>query len=163
MCWDDDWEAGSMNWMRDVEAWIRTVVCETKEKGTDVSKNLRRRTGRSVWLWMRRGRDQRKKKANRSRSVGDNFKKEGNSGWCGSVDWVLACKPKGCWFDFQSRAHAWVMGQVSSVGGVCDRDNHTLLFLSLSISLPSPLSKINKILKKKQERNLHIKLILEVE
>ena len=23
-------------------------------------------------------------------------------GWCGSVDWVLACEPKGYWFDSQS-------------------------------------------------------------
>ena len=23
-------------------------------------------------------------------------------GWCGSVDWVPACEPKGCWFNSQS-------------------------------------------------------------
>ena len=23
-------------------------------------------------------------------------------GWCGSVDWALACKPRGCWFESQS-------------------------------------------------------------
>ena len=39
------------------------------------------------------------------------------------------------------RAHAWVVGQVPSWG--CTRGNHTLIFLSLSFSLPSPL-KINK-------------------
>ena len=32
------------------------------------------------------------------------------------------------------RAHAWVAGQVPSRG--CSRGNHTLMFLSLSFSLP---------------------------
>ena len=35
------------------------------------------------------------------------------------------------------RAHAWVLGQVPSVEHM--RGNHTLMFLSLSSSLPSPL------------------------
>ena len=35
-------------------------------------------------------------------------------------------------------------GQVPGVGGGPTRGNHTLMFLSLSFSLPSPLSKINK-------------------
>ena len=45
------------------------------------------------------------------------------------------------------RAHAWVVGQVPSRGQA--KGNHTLIFLSLSFSRPSPLSKnkINKILK----------------
>ena len=54
------------------------------------------------------------------------------SGWCGSVDWALACKWKGRWFDSPSR---YVAGQVPSEG--CERGNHTLLFLSLSFSLSS--------------------------
>ena len=37
------------------------------------------------------------------------------------------------------RAHAWVAGQVSNRGHT--RGNHTLMFLSLSFSFPSPLSK----------------------
>ena len=37
------------------------------------------------------------------------------------------------------RAHAWVAGQVPSKG--CARGNNTLMFFSLSFSLPSPLSK----------------------
>ena len=37
------------------------------------------------------------------------------------------------------RAHAWVMDQLPRKGHT--RGNHTLLFLSLSFSLPSPLSK----------------------
>ena len=51
---------------------------------------------------------------------------------------------------FPVRAHAWVAGQVPS--GEHARGNHTLMFLSLSVSFPSPLSK-NKIkpLKKKQK------------
>ena len=43
---------------------------------------------------------------------------------------------------FPARAHAWVVGQVFSRGQV--RSNHTLMYLCLSFSLPSPLSK-NKI------------------
>ena len=37
------------------------------------------------------------------------------------------------------RAHAWVAGQVPRTGR--SRGSHTLMFLSLSFSLPSPLSK----------------------
>ena len=48
-------------------------------------------------------------------------------------------KPNGCGFNSQARAQAWVVGQVPS--GWCVRGNHTLMFLSLSFSLPSPLSK----------------------
>ena len=62
-------------------------------------------------------------------------------GWCGSVDWVLTCKPEGPRFDSQFRAHAWVAGQVPSRGPM--RGNHTLTFLCLSFSLPSFL-KVNK-------------------
>ena len=54
-------------------------------------------------------------------------------------------KTKQSLVQFPVWAHAWVAGQVPSRG--CVRGNHTLMFLSLSFSLPSPLSK-NKILKK---------------
>ena len=60
-------------------------------------------------------------------------------GWCDFVDLVLACKPKGSRFNSQSRAHAWVAGQVPGWGHA--RGNHTLMFLSLSFSFPSPLYK----------------------
>ena len=40
---------------------------------------------------------------------------------------------------FPVRTHSWVVGQVPSRGNI--RDNHTLMFLSFSLSLPSPLSK----------------------
>ena len=46
---------------------------------------------------------------------------------------------KGSLDRFPVRAHAWVVGQVPSRGGA--RGNHTLMFLSLPFSLPSPLSK----------------------
>ena len=46
---------------------------------------------------------------------------------------------KGLQVLFPVRAHAWVVGQVPSRG--CSRGNHTLMHLSLSFSLPSPLSK----------------------
>ena len=58
---------------------------------------------------------------------------------------------------FPVQAHAWVAGQVSSGG--CMRGNRTLMFLSLSFSLLSPLSKnkyINKILKKIRWNRLSI-------
>ena len=46
---------------------------------------------------------------------------------------------KGSLVRFLVRAHAWVAGQVPGRG--CMRDNHTLMFLSLSLSLSSSLSK----------------------
>ena len=75
-------------------------------------------------------------------------------GWCGSVDWVPACKPKGWWFDSQSRAHAWVAGQAPSRG--CMKGNYTVMFLSLSPSLPLCKNKwINRSLKKYEIENLN--------
>ena len=70
-------------------------------------------------------------------------------GRCGSVDWVLAMGTKGLLVRFPGRAHDWVAGQVLGRGRM--RGNHTPMFLSLSFSLPSPLSKkVNKILFKKR-------------
>ena len=46
---------------------------------------------------------------------------------------------KGSPVRFPVRAHVWVAGQVPSGRRV--RGNHTLIFLSLPFSLPSPLSK----------------------
>ena len=62
--------------------------------------------------------------------------------------WVLACKSKGHWFNSQSRAHAWVAGQVPSRGYA--RGNHTLMFLSLFLP-PFPSLKINKIFKNQKQ------------
>ena len=54
---------------------------------------------------------------------------------------------------FSGRAHAEVADQVSR--RECSSDKHTLMFLSFSFSLPSPLSKkINKMFKKKTNRLL---------
>ena len=52
---------------------------------------------------------------------------------------------------FPGRAHARVVGQIPGRGWA--RGNHTLIFLSLSFTLPFPLSKskINKIFLKKSE------------
>ena len=67
-----------------------------------------------------------------------------NPGWCGSVEWVQACEPKGHHFDSQCRSHVQVVGWVPSGG--CVRGKHTLMFLSLSsLSLSLPLSLKNKI------------------
>ena len=60
-------------------------------------------------------------------------------GWCGSVDCLLSCEPESCRFDSQSKAHAWVAGQVPSRG--CVRGNHALMFLSLCFSFLSALYK----------------------
>ena len=46
---------------------------------------------------------------------------------------------KGSQVQFPVGEHAWVAGQVASRGHA--RSNHTLMFLSLSFSFPSPLSK----------------------
>ena len=64
---------------------------------------------------------------------------EGNKGLEPWLVWLsglsTGCKPKHHRFHSQSRhIHAWVVGQVPSRGHA--RGNHTLLFLSLSFSLP---------------------------
>ena len=51
----------------------------------------------------------------------------------------MGLRSKGSLVRFPVRAHTWVVVQVLSGGHV--RGNHTLMFLSLSSSLPSPLSK----------------------
>ena len=53
----------------------------------------------------------------------------------------VSLQTKGLQVQFPVRAHAWVAVQVPSKG--CVRGNHTLMFLSLSFSLPYPL-KVNK-------------------
>ena len=76
------------------------------------------------------------------------------SGWCGSVDWMLACGLKGCWFDPQS-GHMSELQAGSLVGDVWEATNWyfslTLMFLSLFFSLPSLSLKINNSLKNKKK------------
>ena len=57
---------------------------------------------------------------------------------------------KGSLVQFSVRPHAWVAVPVPSIGYA--RGNHTLMFLSLCFSLPSPLkiNNKNKILFKKE-------------
>ena len=64
------------------------------------------------------------------------------------MDWALASELKGYWFISQPGSHAWVAGQVHSRGHV--RGNHTLMFLSLCPSLPSPSKNKFQKLKKKE-------------
>ena len=64
-------------------------------------------------------------------------------GWCGSVDWVWACKPKGCQFDSQS-GYMSVLQARSPVGGVQEATTHWCFFPSLSPYRPLSLQ-INKI------------------
>ena len=84
---------------------------------------------RAIWNWGKQ-------------SIWHRFQKHAYSP--GSVDWVLACEPKGRQFGSHSghmpRLWAW-----SPVRGMWEETekcvSHTLLFFSLSFSLPSPLSK----------------------
>ena len=58
----------------------------------------------------------------------------------GVAQWVEhGLQTKGSLVRFPIRAHAWVVGQDPSRGHTTG--NHTLIFLSLSFSFPSPLSK----------------------
>ena len=70
-------------------------------------------------------------------------KRWGIYGWCGSVDWAPACRPKDCWLDSQSE-HILGLPARSSGGGVREATDcciyHTSC-ISLSFSLLSPLSK----------------------
>ena len=59
--------------------------------------------------------------------------------WYDSVELSARLRTKGSWVRFPVMAHSWIAGQVPSRGRV--RGNHTLTFLSLSFSFPSPLSK----------------------
>ena len=56
-------------------------------------------------------------------------------GWCGSVDWALACKPKGCWFGSQS-GHMPGLQARSPVGDAWETTTHWCFSPSLSPSLP---------------------------
>ena len=63
-------------------------------------------------------------------------------GWCGSVDWVLACEPKGHQFNSQSE-HMPGLQARSPVGGMWAATRHWYFSPSLSPSLSLSL-KINK-------------------
>ena len=67
------------------------------------------------------------------------LKNKSSPGWHGSVDWAPAWEPKGHRFNSQSGHMPGLQGQVPSRGR--PRGNHTLMFLSLSFSLPSALFK----------------------
>ena len=67
---------------------------------------------------------------------------KGSPDWCGSVDWVLACKPKGCWFNSHS-GHMPGLQARSTIGGMQEATTHWCVCPSLSLSLPLCV-KINK-------------------
>ena len=51
-----------------------------------------------------------------------------NPGWCGPVDWALACGLKGHWFDSQSEHKpAWVVGQIPGWGHARATDHNMSL------------------------------------
>ena len=64
--------------------------------------------------------------------------------WCGSVSWVSSYKPKATG-SISVRAHVWVVGQLLIWGRVRGNGSmflsHSDVYLPLSWSLPSPLSK----------------------
>ena len=70
-------------------------------------------------------------------------------GWCGSVDWMAACKLKGHQFNSWS-GHMPGLWARFPVGGIREATIHCSFSFSLSPSFPLSL-KINKILKKKKE------------
>ena len=72
------------------------------------------------------------------------LKNWGSPGCYGLVDWATACEPKGHWFDSQSghMPGLWARALFGDMWEATDWCiSHTLMFLSLSFSLPSPLSK----------------------
>ena len=69
-------------------------------------------------------------------------KRQFGSGWCGSVDWVQACEPKGCWFDSQSGHMPGLLAR-SPVGGMRKATTPWCFSPHLSPSLSLSL-KINK-------------------
>ena len=69
-------------------------------------------------------------------------------GWCGSVDWVPACEPKGHGFDSQS-GHMPGLGARSPDGGVWKATTHWCFSLSFSLTFSKNL--INKIPKKSSQ------------
>ena len=84
-------------------------------------------------------------------SIINNWKN--STGWCGSVNWALACEPKGDQCDSQSR-HMPGLWTRSPVGGVWETTTHWWFSPSLSSSLPLSL-KLYKILKKKKKKKTH--------
>ena len=70
-------------------------------------------------------------------------------GWCGLVDWVPACKPKGHWFNSWSR-HMPGWRARCPVGSTQETTTRWLFSPSLSSSLPLSKNKINKVKKKKK-------------
>ena len=63
--------------------------------------------------------------------------------WCGSVDWVPACEPKGCWFDSQSGLMPGLQARSLVVGDTWESTTQWHFSLCLSPSLALFL-KINK-------------------
>ena len=79
-------------------------------------------------------------------------------GWHSSVDWEMACEPKGHWFNSQS-GHRPGLQARSPVGDMQEATTHGCLF-PLSPSLPLSL-KINKSnLNKKKTNRIQINLVL---
>ena len=69
---------------------------------------------------------------------------KGSPGWCGSVDWVMACEPKGHWFNFQSGYMPGLWTR-SLAGSPWEATTQWCISAYVSTSLPLSL-KINKIL-----------------
>ena len=70
------------------------------------------------------------------------IRRQGCLGWCVSVDWALACEPKGCWFNSQS---GHMPGLWARFCRGCERGSWSMYLwhidASLPFSLPYPLSK----------------------
>ena len=77
-----------------------------------------------------------------------NEKKQWSPDWCGSVDWALACKPKGHRFESQS-GHKPGLRARSPAGGTQEATTHPCIspFLSPSLPLSIQMNKRNTFLK----------------
>ena len=83
------------------------------------------------------------------------LRKQSHPGWCSSVGWAQACKPKGHWFNSQSE-HMPGLWARPSVGSTQEATTHWYFSPSLSPSLPFSL-KINKYnLSKKKEKESNL-------
>ena len=78
-------------------------------------------------------------------------------GWCGSVDWALACKLKSHWYDSPS-GYMPALWARSPVGGVWEATTQWCFPSPLSPSLPLPKNKYIKSFKKELLRLILIEV-----
>ena len=115
---------------------IKKTQADMKGALSEIKKNLQRTNS---------GGDEAKNQiSNLEHKEGKAFNQNSRKALAGVAQWIEhGLRSKGSQVQLPIRAHTWVVGQVLSGDHV--RGNHTLMFLSLSSSLPSLCLKINKI------------------